>query len=256
MGAVNAIATLAGCLPAVIWWACHRPNRLWWRYTAWWALALVLAMLWWVVALVLLGPSVRRSWTSSSPPASQRNGRHWSRCCAAPTAGPRSSHRTPPRPPLVTGSAAILATSLVAAAGLAGLALGYAGPGTSGHDAADRRGPDGSRLQRRLGSPLAHHVQAFLDGAGAPLRNVHKLESVIRIPVVLGVAQLLGRIPLPGGARRAAAGVVQRLRPPGARQTGRRRDRGADRPDGRDVAGMDRPAHPARRVQRDTAVLA
>jgi arabinofuranan 3-O-arabinosyltransferase len=27
MGAVNAIATLAGCLPAVIWWACHRPNR-------------------------------------------------------------------------------------------------------------------------------------------------------------------------------------------------------------------------------------
>ena len=38
MGAVNAIATLAGCLPAVIWWACHRPNRLWWRYTAWWLL--------------------------------------------------------------------------------------------------------------------------------------------------------------------------------------------------------------------------
>lgn len=40
MGAVNAIATLAGCLPAVIWWACHRPNRLWWRYTAWWLLAM------------------------------------------------------------------------------------------------------------------------------------------------------------------------------------------------------------------------
>ena len=39
MGAVNAIATLAGCLPAVIWWACHRPNRRWWRYAAWWLLA-------------------------------------------------------------------------------------------------------------------------------------------------------------------------------------------------------------------------
>jgi len=26
---------LAGCLPAVIWWACHRPNRRWWRYTGW-----------------------------------------------------------------------------------------------------------------------------------------------------------------------------------------------------------------------------
>lgn len=45
MGAVNAIATLAGCLPAVIWWACHRPNRLWWRYTAWWLLAMALATL-------------------------------------------------------------------------------------------------------------------------------------------------------------------------------------------------------------------
>ena len=54
MGAVNAIATLAGCLPAVIWWACHRPNRRWWRYTAWWLLAMVLAMTWWVVALVLM----------------------------------------------------------------------------------------------------------------------------------------------------------------------------------------------------------
>src|SRR6201996_8045509 len=54
MGAVNAIATLAGCLPAVIWWASHRPNRLWRRYTAWWLLALSLATLWWVVALVML----------------------------------------------------------------------------------------------------------------------------------------------------------------------------------------------------------
>ena len=39
MGAVNAVATLTGCLPAVIWWACHRPNRRWWRFTAWWLLA-------------------------------------------------------------------------------------------------------------------------------------------------------------------------------------------------------------------------
>ena len=38
MGAVNAVATLTGCLAALIWWACHRPNRLWLRFTAWWAL--------------------------------------------------------------------------------------------------------------------------------------------------------------------------------------------------------------------------
>ncbi|MBO0882509.1 MAG: DUF3367 domain-containing protein [Mycobacterium sp.] len=48
----EAIATLAGCLSAVIWWACHRPNRVWWRYTAWSLMAM--AMSWWLVALILL----------------------------------------------------------------------------------------------------------------------------------------------------------------------------------------------------------
>ena len=33
MGAVNAVATLTGCLPALIWLVCHRPNRQWWRFT-------------------------------------------------------------------------------------------------------------------------------------------------------------------------------------------------------------------------------
>lgn len=106
--------------------------------------------------------------------------------------------------PLVTGSAAILGTCLVAAAGLAGLA--------------GRAMPARGRLVTMLlvgvvlmaagyggglGSPFAHQVQAFLDAAGAPLRNAHKLGSVIRIPVVLGLAQLLGRIPLPGWGRAA-----------------------------------------------------
>ena len=36
MGAVNAVATLTGCLPAIIWWACHRPNRQWLRFSGWW----------------------------------------------------------------------------------------------------------------------------------------------------------------------------------------------------------------------------
>src|SRR5262249_24365965 len=110
--------------------------------------------------------------------------------------------------PLVTGSAAILATCLVAAAGLAGLAM-PAMPArgrlvtmllvgvvlmAAGYSAGSGGG---------LGSPLAHQVQLFMDAAGAPLRNVHKLESVIRIPIVLGIAQLLGRVPLPGSAPRA-----------------------------------------------------
>ena len=40
-------------------------------------------------------------------------------------------------------------------------------------------------------------VQAFLDAAGASLRNVHKIEPVLRIPTALGLAQLLSLVPLP-----------------------------------------------------------
>jgi arabinofuranan 3-O-arabinosyltransferase len=202
MGAVNAIATLAGCLPAVIWWACHRPNRLWWRFTRWWLLACALAMSWWLVALVLMArvslpfldfiesSGVTTQWSSLVEVL--RGTDSWT-----PFVAPKATAGTT----LVTGSVMILATCLVAAAGLAGLGM--------------RGMPARGRLTTMLligvallatgysgdlGSPLAHHVQMFLDARGAPLRNVHKLESVIRIPLVLGLAQLLGRIPLPGSA--------------------------------------------------------
>lgn len=208
MGAVNAVATLAGCLPALIWWACHRPNRRWWRFTAWWLVASALASLWWLSALLLLGrisppfldfiesSGVTTRWTSLTEML--RGTAAWTPFVAPDaTAGAT----------LVTGPLYILATGLVAAAGLAGLAV-----------LAAHRNPAVGRLTVMLligvvllgagyagglGSPLAHQVQDFLDAAGAPLRNVHKLESVIRIPLTLGLAALLGRIPLPGSAPKA-----------------------------------------------------
>ncbi len=204
MGAVNAVATLTGCLAAIIWWACHRPNRLWLRFTAWWVLCSALAVAWWVVALAMLGrisppfldfiesSGVTTQWTSLTEML--RGTDSWTPF-VAPDATAGAS--------LVTGSVAVLATSLVAAAGLAGLAM--------------RTMPARGRLVTMLlagvvllavgyagalGSPLAHQVQLFLDAAGTPLRNVHKLEPVIRLPLVLGLAHLLGRIPLPGSATR------------------------------------------------------
>ncbi|HUL99097.1 MAG TPA: alpha-(1-_3)-arabinofuranosyltransferase, partial [Mycobacterium sp.] len=204
MGAVNAVATLTGCLAAVIWWACHRPNRLWWRFTGWWLLGILLATTWWLIALVLLGQvsppfldfiessGVTTQWTSLTEML--RGTDSWTPYVApAATAGQS----------LVTSSVAILATTLVAAGGLAGLAL--------------RTMPARGRVVTMLlvgvvllavgysgglGSPLAHEVQGFLDAAGAPLRNVHKLEPVIRLPLVLGLAHLLGRVPLPGSTPR------------------------------------------------------
>ena len=204
MGAVNAVATLTGCLPALIWWACHRPNRLWLRFTAWWVLGVVLAITWWVVALVMLGrisppfldfiesSGVTTQWTSLTEML--RGTDSWT-----PFVAPNATAGAT----LVTGTVAVLATTLVAAAGLAGLAMatmpargrlvtilligitllatGYAGG---------------------LGSPLAQAVQTFLDAGGTPLRNVHKLEPLIRLPLVLGLAHLLGRLPLPGSVPR------------------------------------------------------
>ena len=249
MGAVNAVASLAACLPALIWWACHRPDQRWWRFTRWWALTSALAIAWWVVALLLLGrvsppfldfiesSGVTTQWTSLTEVL--RGTSAWTPF-VAPNATAASS--------LVTQPSMILATSLFAAGGLAGLAL--------------RSMPARGRLVTMLvvglvlltagyagglGSPVAQQVQAFLDAAGAPLRNVHKLEPAVRIPLILGATHLLGRLPLPGSVprpvwvrafahpeddKRMAAGIVVliallvatslawtgRLTPPGAFQ--------------------------------------
>ncbi len=205
MGAVNAVATLTACLPAVIWWAAHRPNRQWLRFTAWWLPCSALAVTWWVIALLSLGrvsppfldyiesSGVTTQWTSLIEVL--RGTAAWTPF-VAPDATAAAS--------LVTGPVAILATTLVAAGGLAGLALGSM--------------PARGRLITMLvtgvvllclgyagglGSPVAGQVQAFLDAAGAPLRNVHKLEPVLRLPIVLGLAHLLSRVPLPGSVARA-----------------------------------------------------
>jgi len=204
MGAVNAVATLTGCLAAVIWWAAHRPNKLWWRFTGWWALSAVLAVLWWVVALFMLGrvsppfldfiesSGVTTRWLSLTEVL--RGTYSWTPF-VAPSATAGSS--------LATSSGAVLATTLVAAAGMAGLAL---------------RSMPARRLliatlligltllavgySGGLGSPFAHQIQVFLDASGTPLRNVHKLEPLLRMPLALGLAHLLSRVPLPGSSPR------------------------------------------------------
>ncbi|OCB57309.1 hypothetical protein A5722_11490 [Mycobacterium vulneris] len=200
MGAVNAFATLTGCLAALIWWACHRPNRLWWRFTAWWFGCTALAVTWWIVALVMLGrisppfldfiesSGVTTQWMSLTE---MLRGTHTWTPFVASTATAAAS--------LVTSTVAVLATTLIAAAGLAGLAL--------------RSMPARGRLitmlligvvllalgySGGLGSPVGAAVQDFLDGTGTPLRNLAKLDPVLRLPLALGLAHLLGRIPLPG----------------------------------------------------------
>ncbi|MFR9750465.1 alpha-(1-_3)-arabinofuranosyltransferase family protein [Nocardia sp. 004] len=199
MGAVNAVATAAAFLPALLWWASYRPNRRWWRFTAAWIPLLVLATFWWVVPLLLLG--------AVSPPFLDyiESAGVTTRWAALGEVLRGTSSWTPFISPeriagavLVAQPTAVLATGLVAAAGMAGLAL--------------RSMPYRGRLTLilcvgivgicvgfagELGGPFAEPVRLFLDSGGAPLRNVHKLEPLIRIPLVLGLAQLLARVPLP-----------------------------------------------------------
>ncbi|WP_206615835.1 alpha-(1-_3)-arabinofuranosyltransferase [Rhodococcus xishaensis] len=200
MGAVNAVATAAACLVAGLWWIAHRPNRRWWVFTAWWIPSLLLATVWWIVPLLLLGrvsppfldyiesSGVTTQWTSLTEVL--RGTDSWT-----PFVSPERVAGTV----LVTQPVAVVATGLIAAAGLAGLCM--------------RRMPAKGRLTLilfvgiaglgagyigDLGSPIAEQVRAFLDGSGAPLRNVHKLEPLVRLPLVLGLAHLLARVPLPG----------------------------------------------------------
>ncbi|MDO2972376.1 alpha-(1-_3)-arabinofuranosyltransferase [Mycobacteroides abscessus] len=199
MGAVNAVATALACGVAVIWWLAHRPNRTWWRFTAWWIPCLALASTWWIVALLIFGKispkfldfiessGVTTQWTSLTEVL--RGTDSWTPF-VAPTATAGSS--------LVTQSAMVIATTMLAAAGMAGLAMrGMPARGrlvavlliglvllTAGYTGA-------------LGSPVAQQIQFFLDDGGTPLRNVHKLEPLIRLPLILGLAHALSRIPLP-----------------------------------------------------------
>lgn len=207
MGAVNAVASIAAVLVSVIWWASHRPERRWRRFTAWWIPAGVLATAWWIVPLLLLGrvsppfldfiesSRVTTRWTS--PVEVLRGTSSWT---------PFVSTERLAGAELVTQPVFVLATGLLAALGLAGLLLhGFPRRGT--WITILLLGVVGMAVgwSGTMGSPVTETVREFLDGAGAPLRNVHKLEPLIRLPLVLGLAHLLAGAPLPGAVPRPDA---------------------------------------------------
>lgn len=200
MGAVNAVATAAACLVAGLWWITHRPNRRWWTFTAWWTVFVAMATLWWIVPLLLLGKvsppfldyiessGVTTQWTSLAEVL--RGTDSWT---------PFVSPERIAGAVLVTQPTAVAATGLIAAAGLAGLCM-RAMPAKGRLTLILFVGVTGlaAGYLGELGSPVAEQVRLFLDSAGAPLRNVHKLEPLVRLPLVLGLAHLLAKVPLPG----------------------------------------------------------
>ncbi|MEV5648202.1 alpha-(1-_3)-arabinofuranosyltransferase family protein [Nocardia sp. NPDC052254] len=199
MGSVNAVATVAAFLPAALWWASYRPNRTWWRFTRMWIPLLVLGTFWWVVPLLVLGKvsppfldyiessGVTTQWASLGEVL--RGTDSWT---------PYVSPERIAGAVLVTQPAAVLATGVLAAAGMAGLAL-RSMPARGRFTLVLIVGLVGicAGYAGELGGPFAESIRTFLDSGGAPLRNVHKLEPLIRIPLVIGLAHLLRRVPLP-----------------------------------------------------------
>ncbi|TFV61727.1 UNVERIFIED_ORG: DUF3367 domain-containing protein [Bacillus sp. AZ43] len=221
VGGVNAVATSA-VLPLAALFLVTRPagpRRR--RLAAWWSASVLLATAWWLGPLLLLREysppfldyiETAAITTSSTGLLSTLRGTTQWVAYLADGEGPI----WPTGWTLVHDVLPILATVLLAAAGLVGLAwrglrerawlvLGLlAGLTlvTMGHLGA---------VQGVLAGPLYE----ALDGVLAPMRNVHKYDPVLRLPLALGVAHLLGVVvrhlhrPRAGGlAARAAVGLV------------------------------------------------
>ena len=221
LGAVNAVATAAATLPALLWFltvivsgrsgvastqeinhpTTRQQKRLTRRAAAyfalWWIPSGVLAVFWWVGPLLLLGrfsppftdyiesSSLTTRWLN--PLEILRGTTSWTPFLSAERAGGHA---------LVTEPVFIVATLLIALLGLWGM----------------RQLPLRWWLIFGIGfvamlaavdqfSPLSEVYRAFLDGPGAALRNLHKFDPLVRLPLVAGVAIALRRVQWPGLSR-------------------------------------------------------
>ncbi|HEX2903788.1 MAG TPA: alpha-(1-_3)-arabinofuranosyltransferase family protein, partial [Jatrophihabitans sp.] len=203
-GGINASATLA-ILPAPALYLLTRergPRRS--ALIRWWLLSVLLACLWWAIPLLTLGKysppfldwieSAAVTTTPTSLFASLRGVDHWL-AYLGPTGWPAGWV-------LVVAPAAVLATGLVAAAGLAGIVRADG----SGRAHRDRRFLVATLLvgsilltlghRSGIGPPFALTWQHLLDGPANAFRNVHKFDPLVRLPIALGVGHLLASRPL------------------------------------------------------------
>lgn len=220
-GGVNATATAFAILPSAIWLLTR---RRWWRQpTTWaWGVAVAAATSWWLVPLLVMG---RHSppfleWIENAKAVSSqitlldvlRGTTHWLGHLVTP-----GGVWWPAGHELVSSRTSILLTTVVMVVGLAGLSLG-----PIRHRAflltvfacgviALSLPHDGS-----FASPLAGVAQSALDGPLVALRNIHKADLLVRLPLAIGLAHLLGlvaawhprRVWLRAGALTAAVGLV------------------------------------------------
>ena len=193
LGAVNAVATLVALI-LPLWWIVTRraPSRR--RLLGWWSLAVVLATAWWAGPLLLLGrysppfldwiEDSRTTTSVASPTEALRGTTQW-----IASIGGGSSAVWPAGWEVLTSRSVLLLGLVVALAGLAGLAVAR-GPWAGFARGGLVLGLLGVTLGHLGGvaPPWAPWLADLLDGPLAPLRNTHKVEPVLRLPLAMGVA--------------------------------------------------------------------
>ncbi|MFG3709134.1 alpha-(1-_3)-arabinofuranosyltransferase family protein [Micromonospora sp. NPDC047670] len=193
MGGINAAVVLLALLLPGVWLLTRRWDRDHLRLVGWWCLCVVAVSLWWIVPLLLLGEYslpfldyIESSTTTTAVASLFQAVRGTNQWVAYIVQG---DPWWPAGWLLIDNPVLMTLTAVVALVGLAGLA---------GNLLPERRflvlgfltgltlltmGYVGS-----LDSPLSAQVRDLLDGPLAPFRNVHKLDPVLRLPLMLGFA--------------------------------------------------------------------
>ncbi|MBG0567950.1 alpha-(1-_3)-arabinofuranosyltransferase domain-containing protein [Actinoplanes aureus] len=216
MGGINAAAVVMALVLPGLWLLTRRWDRHLLVLMAWWCVCIVGATLWWIVPLLLFGeyslPFLDYIESSATTTAitslfqAVRGTNQWSGYIV------QGEPWWPAGWALVDNPALMAGTALVAAVGLLGLAL---------RGLPERRflvigALTGLTLLTMgyvgtLDSPFAPQMRELLDGPLAPLRNVHKFEPVLRLPIALGIAYAASKAIAWRRVRIPAAPVVAAL---------------------------------------------
>ncbi|MFI6826053.1 alpha-(1-_3)-arabinofuranosyltransferase [Kribbella sp. NPDC050241] len=200
VGGVNAVATAATLVLPALWLITRRLDRSTVKVMLGWLGCVVAVSIWWLVPLLLLGrysppfldwiEDAGVTTGTASVFESFRGTSQWLNFLSGAD-GPT----WPAGWLYVTQPTLILITAVVALLGLAGLAMG-----SLKHRGFLRLALVVGLLLVTLGhagtagSPLAPQIQDLLDGPLAALRNTHKFELVVRLPLALAAAHSLSRL--------------------------------------------------------------
>jgi arabinofuranan 3-O-arabinosyltransferase len=214
LGGVNAVATGAVLILPLCWLLTREPGPRRRRLLLWWAVFTAAAISWWVLPLLLLGRYsppfldwIESSATTTAPMSLVnvvRGTTHW--IAYLNEAG---SAIWPAGRALVTEPVVILNAMVIAIVGVAGLALPRL---------PHRRFLVGTLLLGLLVMTLGHDgpwsppwwesAQQALDGPLSPMRNLHKFQVLVTLPLAVGLAHLLAELRPRGPLRWPRAGSL------------------------------------------------